>query len=81
MQNLYVETLADLGLVGFALLLALFAAALRTALRAAPGSALPLVGLGWLLLAAGVWNGIGLVPGIPLAALTWLALGLVTARA
>lgn len=80
-QNLYVETLADLGLIGFALLLALFAAAVRAALRAGPGSALPLVGLGWLLLAAGVWNGIGLVPGIPLAALTWLALGLVTARA
>ena len=79
-QNLYVETLADLGLIGSAALVALFAAALALGLRAGPRSPLPLVGVAWLLVAAGVWIGIGLVPGIPLAALTWLGLGLVTLR-
>ena len=79
-QNLYVQTLADLGVVGFALLLALFGTAVATALRAA-SSQLALVGLAWLLVAAGVWVGIGLIPGIPVAALTWLALGLVSTRA
>jgi len=38
------------------------------------------VGLAWLLVATGVWTGIGLVPGLPLGALTWLAFGLVTVR-
>ena len=39
----------------------------------------PIVVIGlslWLLLAVGVWLAQGLVTGIPLAALTWLALGL-----
>ena len=38
------------------------------------------VGLGWLCVVAGVWTGIGLVAGLPLEALTWIALGLVTVR-
>ena len=33
-----------------------------------------------LLVAAGVWTGIGLVSGLPLGALTWLSFGLVTVR-
>ena len=40
-----------------------------------------LVGLLWLLVAAGVWNGLGLVAGIPLDALTWLAVGMIGAAA
>jgi O-antigen ligase len=79
-QNLYLETLADFGLIGAATLAALLGAALALGLRGGSVSALPLVGVAWLLVAAGVWNGIGIVPGVPLAALTWLALGLVTAR-
>jgi hypothetical protein len=79
-QNAYVQTLADLGLVGLGLLVALAAAAAATGVRAARASPTALVGLLWLLVAAGIWAGIGLVPGIPLAALTWLALGLVCAR-
>jgi O-antigen ligase len=79
-QNLYVQVLADFGLLGFAILLALFGAAFATAIRGARASPVPLLGLALLLVAAGVWAGIGLVPGIPVAALTWLALGLVTTR-
>ncbi len=79
-QNLYIETLADLGAIGLAALAALFAAALTVGLRAGPASPVPLVGVAWMLVAAGVWIGIGIVPGIPLAALTWLGFGLVTVR-
>ncbi len=79
-QSLYVQVLADMGVIGFALLVGLFAAAVRAALGGVRGSPAPLVGLAWLLVAAGVWAGIGLVPGIPLAALTFVALGLTSAR-
>ncbi len=60
-----------LGLVAFlaALLLPAFAAIRRGVGDARVlGAALP-------LLVLGVWNGYGLVAGIPLAALTWLAVG------
>jgi O-Antigen ligase len=85
-QNAYLQTLTDTGLVGFALLVGLFAAGLvlgvRAALRGPPDLTLvALGGLLWLLVAAGVWNGLGLVAGIPLDALTWLAFGLVAAAA
>jgi O-antigen ligase len=85
-QNAYLQVLTDLGAVGLAVLIALFAAgfalAARAALRAPPGTAfLGLVGLLWLLIAAGVWNGLGLVAGIPLDAVTWLAFGLAATAA
>lgn len=79
-QNLYVQVLADLGLVGFGALVALFAAAVTVGVRGARASPVPLVGLAWLLVAAGVWGGLGIVSGIPVAALTWIALGLVAVR-
>lgn len=79
-QNLYVQTLADLGLIGSAALVALFVTALALGLRSGSASLLPLVGISWLLIAAGVWIGIGIVPGIPLAALTWLGVGLAASR-
>jgi O-antigen ligase len=79
-QNLYIDTLACLGVIGMALLLAFFGAAMAIGIRGAATSSLALVGVGWLLLAAGVWNGIGLVAGIPLVALTWLGAGLATSR-
>jgi hypothetical protein len=41
---------------------------------------LALVGVSWILVAAGVWLGLGLVAGIPLLALTWLAFGFTCAR-
>ena len=85
-QNAYLQTLTDMGLVGFALIVALFVCGLvtgvRAALRGPPELALlALVGLLWMLVAAGVWNGLGLVAGIPLDAVTWLSFGVVAAAA
>lgn len=73
-QNLYLQTLADLGVGGFAALLALAAAAITAAIRR-PGE-LQRIGLAWTLVCAGVWLGLGLVAGIPVLALTWIGLGL-----
>jgi O-antigen ligase len=85
-QNAYLQILADLGLVGLVSLLALAVTGVvlgvRAALRAPPELLLPMVaGLLWLLVAAGVWNGMGLVAGIPLDALSALGFGLVAAAA
>ena len=76
-QNGYIQALADLGLPGLALLLATLAAGLWLGLRAAARSVVALAGACWILVAMGVWLGIGLVAGIPLDALAWLALGVV----
>ena len=75
-----------MGLVGFAILVALLVSGLvlglRAALRTRPEIAfLALAGVICVLVAAGVWNGLGLVAGIPLDALTWLSFGLVAAAA
>ena len=79
-QTLYLQVLADAGVIGFVALVTLFGVAVTAAVRGARASPVPVVGLAWLLVAAGVWAGIGLVPGIPLDALTWLAVALVTVR-
>jgi hypothetical protein len=81
-QILYVQALADLGVVGFLLVVAVFAAgilvAVRSALRAPPRVAFAAtLGLFWILLSLGLWSAVGLVAGIPLDALTWLAFGAV----
>jgi hypothetical protein len=83
-QNAYLQAPADLGLVGLVALLALVFAGvrlgLRAALRAPPALLLPVAaGTLWLLVVVGVWNGIGLVAGIPLDALSALSFGLVAA--
>jgi hypothetical protein len=39
------------------------------------------LGLLWLLLCVGLWGAQGLVAGVPLAVLTWLALGLLVSGA
>lgn len=80
-DNAYVETLAELGLVGIVLLAAILAAGLiagvRTALRAPPFAAgVATLGTAWLLVAAGVWIGQGLVIA-PFTDTVWLGLGLV----
>lgn len=85
-QNAYVQAFAELGIVGGLVFLVMFAlagvAALQAALRAPPELALEhLVPILWLLVAMGVWLGLGLVAGTPLGALTWLSIGLAAAAA
>ncbi len=80
-QNLYVQTLAETGVIGFLLLVAVFVSGLASAglvaWRGPPEIAL--LAVLWLLLCIGVWNALGTIAGIPLDALTWLALGLAAA--
>jgi len=78
-QNAYVQTAADLGIIGVVLWLAPFVIALALALgaNAPPGAVAVFVVLG----AMGVWLGQGLVAGIPLDALTWLGFGLAATAA
>jgi O-antigen ligase len=79
-QLFYLQVAADLGIAGIVVLLALAAKGISTGIRGIRSSPVALAGLGWLLVAAGVWTGIGLVAGIPLEALTWISLGLVAVR-
>jgi O-antigen ligase len=83
-QDLYVQTLADMGVIGLAFLLALFGAGLFLAGRAALAlvtSSAALVGVAWICLLLWLWTAEGLVAGIPLDALTWIAFGLAAAAA
>jgi O-antigen ligase len=77
-QNAYVQALSDLGLLGAAALAALFGAAagLAAAAARADSSGSALAGLLALLVLLGVWSAQGLVVGIPMLALTAVALGL-----
>src|SRR5262249_50044680 len=71
-QNWWVQLLADTGIVGFALGVATFAVGLVLALRRAAGrSFYALVASGFILVAAGTWNAVGIVAGIPLDAVMW----------
>jgi O-Antigen ligase len=76
-QNFWVQLLADTGIVGLALAIGAFVVGLVTALRAPPRHVfLGLVAAGWLFVAAGTWNAVGIVAGVPLQAVTWLGFGL-----
>jgi O-antigen ligase len=82
-QNAWVQTLSDLGVVGFALLVAMFGAVIRCAwraMRAVTDPAAP-IGLAWTVLAGWLLAAQGLVAGIPLDAVMWLAFGLVAVGA
>lgn len=79
-QNAYVQSLADLGVLGLPALLAALLVPLGRAWKAAAGD-LRVAGIALVLLVLGAWNGYGLVAGIPLAALTWLAVGVAVAAA
>jgi O-antigen ligase/polysaccharide polymerase Wzy-like membrane protein len=82
-QNLYVQSLAETGVIGFLLLVGLFVSGLATAGRVAwrGPPAVGLLAVLWLLVCVGVWNALGIIAGIPMDALTWLALGLAVAAA
>lgn len=73
-QNAYVQSLADMGALGLPAFLAAFLLPAYLAARRGVGDA-RVLGVALPLLVLGVWNGYGLVAGIPLAALTWLAAG------
>jgi len=77
-QNVWVQALADLGVVGLALLIAVFGTAAWLAARAAvaTASATALIGLAWTALLVWLWTAQGFIAGIPLDALTWLGFGL-----
>ena len=83
-QNGIVQTLADLGIVGFLLLAAAFAAAFRLLIRVArrgpPDDAREaLAVVGWLIVGIAVFTGTGLLPGLAVDAQLWLGLGLAAA--
>jgi hypothetical protein len=86
-QSLYVQVLADAGIVGLGLLLLTGAAGLALAWRAAARAPTPwsasagLLAVGALLTLAGEWASLGIVAGIPLQAATCLLLGLAAAAA
>ena len=73
-QNAYVQAAADAGILGPLALLAALLAPPLLALRRGSGD-LRLLGAAAGLLVLGTWNGYGLVPGLPVDALTWLGAG------
>ena len=84
-DNAYIQSLAELGLVGTAVFLAFLATGvamgIRGSLRAPPeGALLALTGLLWLLVTIGIWAGQGLVAGTGFAALPFFGLGLIAAQ-
>jgi hypothetical protein len=79
-QNLWVQALADLGVIGFVLTAAVFAAAVWLAGRAAlAGRRIGTIALAWTALLVWLFTAQGFIAGIPLDALTWLAFGLAAA--
>ena len=86
-QNLYIQVLADAGVIGLALLLLVGAAGLLLAWRAATRAPTPwaagagLVAVCALLTIGAEWASLGIVAGIPLQAATCLLLGLAAAGA
>ncbi len=83
-QNAYIQAGADLGIVGLVLALATvlggIAVAAAAAGRGPPANVgLALITLFALLVATFEWGALGLIPGIPVTALLWLAIGAATA--
>jgi O-antigen ligase len=77
-QNSWLQALADLGIIGLVLWVAVFASAAWLALRNA--TALGTYALMATLLLAWLWTAQGFVAGIPLDALTWLTFSLAAPR-
>jgi O-Antigen ligase len=80
-QNAWVESLADMGVVGFALWLSLFLAVAWLSARAMlkSRSVASLLGLTATAALVWLWTAQGIVAGIPLDALTFVAFGLAAA--
>ena len=81
-QNSWIQALADLGVIGLALWVGVFAMAAWLSGRAAValGSATALYALLAVAVLAWLWTAQGFVAGIPLDALTWLTFGLAATR-
>ena len=81
-QNSWIQALADLGVIGLALWVSVFAVAAWLAGPAAVvlGSASGLYALLAIAVLAWLWTAQGFVAGIPLDALTWLTFGLAAMR-
>ena len=78
-QNSWIQALADLGVIGLALWVAVFAAAAWVAVKGLP-SVTALYGLLATGLLVWLWTAQGFVAGIPLDALTFLAFGAAATR-
>jgi O-antigen ligase len=78
-QNSWLQALADLGVLGFILWVATFAAAAWTAVRGlmAPQALYALLAVATLVW---LWTAQGFVAGIPLDGLTWLVFGVAATR-
>jgi O-antigen ligase len=74
-QNFYIQHLADLGVVGLLLLAGVFVAALALGARVRDSTDAT-IGALWTLVVGGLWIAQGIVAGLPLDALTWIAFGL-----
>jgi O-antigen ligase len=81
-QNSWLQSLADLGVVGFALWAASFASAAWLAARRAVRDCRPaaVYALAVIAVLVWLWTAQGFVAGIPLDALTWLTFGLAASR-
>lgn len=80
-QNGLLQTLADLGVAGGIVLLAILASAVRLLVRVAARGPPELAWwaittFGFLIFAVAVFTGSGLLPGLPVDALLWLSVGL-----
>jgi O-antigen ligase len=82
-QDVWIQSLADLGVVGLALLVATFAAVFVLGLKVVRArlDAAALVGLSWTALVVWLWAAQSFVAGIPLDAVTWLGFGFVATGA
>ena len=80
-QNSWIQALADLGVIGVALWVGVFATAARLAWRAAAlGSATALYALLAIAVLGWLWTAQGFYAGIPLDAFTWLTFGVAATR-
>jgi len=73
-QNAYVQSLSDFGVLGLVLFLAALLVPVWLALRRGVRP-LAVAAAAVVLVTVGVWNGLGLVAGIPTDAITWLGVG------